>query len=250
MARVAVDEVMLREPGLLEPGRKPIGPVKIDWSHPSTRGVKYFIFWPNGDTALPIPLFDSVGLTPFPSGDPTLRVKRDGMAVTGAGNVEAGSIDASLSFASAGMYPDFSFMIKTGVNTAIDYGLMGAAVSGLSIWWDTNGGQMRLGIFGGSQLWGSQVSIPADGLDYTITGRYSVNNTADIYIDGKPDLSGNPGSNDFSAQTIRASGINAADGLTRFGRNWIYHLCAWDRLLSEAELHSLGVDPYQFLIPA
>ena len=28
-----VDEVMLREPNLLIPGKKPVGPVKIDWNH-------------------------------------------------------------------------------------------------------------------------------------------------------------------------------------------------------------------------
>ena len=36
-----VDEVMLREPNLLIPGKKPVGNVKIDWSHPLSKGLKY-----------------------------------------------------------------------------------------------------------------------------------------------------------------------------------------------------------------
>ena len=36
-----VDEVMLREPNLLIPGKKPVGPVKIDWSHPLTNKLKH-----------------------------------------------------------------------------------------------------------------------------------------------------------------------------------------------------------------
>ena len=35
---------LLREPNLLIPGRKPIGKVKIDWSHPHTKGLIYW--WP------------------------------------------------------------------------------------------------------------------------------------------------------------------------------------------------------------
>ena len=46
MAQLIVDEVMLREPNLLVPGKEPVGPVKIDWSNPLTdklRGAYYIL---------------------------------------------------------------------------------------------------------------------------------------------------------------------------------------------------------------
>ena len=39
MADLIVDEVMLREPNLLLPGKKPVGSVKIDWDHPISKNL-------------------------------------------------------------------------------------------------------------------------------------------------------------------------------------------------------------------
>jgi len=39
MGQYYVDEAGLREPNLLVPGKKPVGSVKIDWSHPLTEGL-------------------------------------------------------------------------------------------------------------------------------------------------------------------------------------------------------------------
>ena len=36
-----VDEVMLREPNLLVPGKRPVGPVKIDWNNTVTNGMVF-----------------------------------------------------------------------------------------------------------------------------------------------------------------------------------------------------------------
>ena len=42
MAQLIVDEVMLREPNLLVPGKKPVGPVTIDFSHPIGRDMLWY----------------------------------------------------------------------------------------------------------------------------------------------------------------------------------------------------------------
>ncbi|RMH12113.1 MAG: hypothetical protein D6698_15575, partial [Gammaproteobacteria bacterium] len=34
--------VLLREPNLLVPGRKPVGPVRIDWEHPLAEGLVFY----------------------------------------------------------------------------------------------------------------------------------------------------------------------------------------------------------------
>jgi hypothetical protein len=39
MARVHIEETLLREPNLWVPGKKPVGNVKIDWSHPLARDL-------------------------------------------------------------------------------------------------------------------------------------------------------------------------------------------------------------------
>ena len=38
-----VDETYLREPNLWVPGKKPIGPVKIDWEHPLTSKLRFYV---------------------------------------------------------------------------------------------------------------------------------------------------------------------------------------------------------------
>ena len=52
------EEILLREPNLWTPGKKPIGPVTIDWSHPLTNGLQSFLVF-NGSQ----PLFDLVTLS-------------------------------------------------------------------------------------------------------------------------------------------------------------------------------------------
>lgn len=50
MARVHIEETLLREPNLWVPGKKPIGPVKIDWEHPLGKLVQ-IAFIPGGGIA-------------------------------------------------------------------------------------------------------------------------------------------------------------------------------------------------------
>lgn len=47
MAEFPVERTLLREPRLWVPGKKPIGPVKIDWSNPLTENLQSFILTGN-----------------------------------------------------------------------------------------------------------------------------------------------------------------------------------------------------------
>ena len=45
--QVVPDVACLREPNLLVPGRKPVGRVRINWSHPLASGVELCVVWNN-----------------------------------------------------------------------------------------------------------------------------------------------------------------------------------------------------------
>jgi len=50
MANLILPDPRIEMPELLEPGRKPVGPVEIDWSHPLTRGLAMFYLLGSGHT--------------------------------------------------------------------------------------------------------------------------------------------------------------------------------------------------------
>jgi len=237
-----------REPNLLIPGKKPVGPVKIDWDHPTTRDLK-ILHYVQGLQARD--LVKDI----FPKDyDGTWTVDSEGYSLTVSGN--GGGLE----------YADLE-----------DARLGGTA---FTIWWrgiptETNNNDAFIGRRNSFSdgYWAVATSASqtvkffchnGSPSDVTFGGlsAYSLNEKLSLYItcDGVQEFkriinytkstdtdsgaipSGN-NTHDFNINTLQYGGNNELNGV-----NYIAGI--WHRELSDAECYSLTDDPYQFIIPA
>ena len=249
-----VDEVMLREPNLLVPRKKPVGPVKIDWSHSLANGLKFCV----------APTTSAFELTeynpPVVSGDMFIGVGEGGLCYTGSNSANSDYY----SYQANGLRHDyvdlsiFSVMKSTAsfenYSTIVSRNYDGSTVpfvfnlkenvtsiGGFS-WY--NGGWDNLR----STAW---EALAGDSKIHSLAGTYKASpKSRKLYIDGVFDTSDVPSIALPTGNTLPIDvGNYIFAGDNRFYGD-IYCVYIFNRNLSSSEVASLSADPYQFLIPA
>jgi len=237
MANLILPDPRMEMPELFEPGRKPVGPVEIDWSHPLARGLKAAYLFQRSETDAPLVYEQRPDKNGTTVGfDPAIGAK-----FTSAGY---------LILEPSGLYfdmPDFT-VVSAGVFptplyvSAVYSRWAASADSHLTV---TTGRNLRF--FSGSTR-DSTDAFLADTYTQLAWRRDGANCL--FNIDGVDDSGG--------AQTINANanasaqttiGCNASNFGQQFAGN-IYYLYVYSRALSERDLNDLYLSPYQFLIPA
>ena len=257
-----VDEVMLREPNLLVPGKKPVGPVKIDWNHILSKDLAAYWLFQSGHPR------DMVGNnhgTYYADVKPNSHQGGSRYCPVSTDEGSALEITDNTVFRpdSNGMTAIVDFEIFTmntatigllnryqGVPSAVRSWLFGLTAGGNLIGaFSTNGTYQ-----GANNVNGSATVSINNRYVAAMTWKPS---TATLYLNGVQD-----GINTSSASSLHTGstplyiggpqysprGIGSAQNSLLFGH--VYSASFYRRVLSTAEIYSLYHDRYQFLIPA
>jgi len=249
---VIVDEAALREPNLLVPGKKPVGNVRIDWSHPLTTGLKNY-FWIDGkdtivDLVNGVPSWTKVGTLLH---TPTIY----GMSLNSqnaAGRIHTQSnipnmddstyslfaifipdyVATSLSLVYASSY-DAETRIQIGASATgyIEYSTRGTINPYITV---------------------SDVNTYTLGQKYSVMGISNGRSDHKLYVDnGATAVDSSPvtRSTTSGADTVCLNGLERS-GTDFSGSGRLIHACMYTKALNAEERQSLMSDPYQFLIPA
>lgn len=272
MARVHIEEALLREPNLWVPDSKPIGRVKIDWTHPITKGLVVY-FLPQSHSTNRYVSF--------------VNLAREGNPIAVGGTAPSADYvvvykgkEACQCHPSGGSNGIDHLTIDNGANApelisnssdmaAISCGILqGTTVSASRTIWRGNGGDsFRLGWTSSSNFNCSYIdSSPVAQHDSSITTTtiaagdsyvqagtkngnvvkaYLLHNG--VYKEGSPTTGGSGTMRDDGSNN-RLSLVGTTNTVTHAG--WKYVDMIWDRALSGGEMQSIMRDPYQFLIPA
>ena len=264
MGQYYVDEAGLREPNLLIPGKKPVGPVKIDWSNPLTNGLVHFWLLNDGR-----------------------EVARD-MAGAGPDGAKHGTVgsDVVWTVTSQGICPEFKLGTYSYINTTGgDYLNLQdlPALTVEAVWYSDMSGTAEHTIFGnwtgsGAALMQRADPAASDSLEtyvrttsgapsHIMTSAVNANTWYRSFllfdvVDLKSYIGELTGPLQTSAGTataaamansqaerefyLGASPIGADDDLV----GPMAYCRLWHRRLSESEIYDLHRDPYQILIPA
>ena len=245
------ENTLLVEPNLVIPGKKPIGPVTIDWDHPLTKGLRFCSLWTTGSAADPIPLYSELGDITYTSATGR-NYKAGALSSSNSTNV-----NGSASFADLNMYPAFhGITVIGGSITNTDIGIAGCLPTDPSrpqIWLDTNGGNLYMGLFNCAIIYSGAVIIPSGTPSWDFSIAYALE--ADIgigcYVNGiKRVNTTNPGATDFSAASVQALGAHSKYGLQGSNNTRVYFSALFSGFANDNILQELSTNPYQFLIPA
>jgi hypothetical protein len=235
-----VDRSMLREPNLLIPGKKPIGPVKIDWSNPLSIGlIEYYLC--NSYRSL-----FGRNLTPATSSNYEVRAINGDQYIWQSNSQATATLDSFISASSPITIlikfiniqsfgndnrhfinsSSSSIICRSTNSSAYEFLVNSLTNDRISHSFAFTAGESFVG--GGS--WGGTgtylrviTSTESDGTKITQNGSAST------------------GTYSSATHTINVNG-GSMDGLV-----WI---SCWNRQLSEVEVNEFIADPYQFLIPA
>lgn len=239
---------LIRDPGLLVPKRKPVGPVKVDWTHPLARGLKFL--WIGG--------YDIVNKAqPVISGDSLSAIRaNEGRVWLGANTEPSRKLEIVTQIPSYDMSLTKHSMFGRLYNADVVndnwkgwFGLTGFCVF-VHSWQD---GGLRAAFannFSGS--YAADTIAPKDRYFSTLAdwnpGRGD-NAQTKIYIDTGNSAVG--GKTQTITDSVSAPTFSTNTGNTRIIDGAVSVFGFWEkRLFNEAERQSLFDDPYQFLVPA
>ena len=247
MSQLIVDEVMLREPNLLVPGKKPVGMVKIDWSHPLTRGLRTAILY-DGLSLSPHFIYDDIGGFAWENGGILSGADTHGKYQTSAG---INRFISTKTFSNIGLVDGVTCLSVVSFKiTSVDIGLFGSTSTVPQVFLDTSGGNLRLALYTGTASVYS--SVEYSSAQY-LQCAYSINAITDIgnsYVNGKQTHDDVGIGTSAMAGAIEFAGASTKSGLLNNSNSQVYSSFLWKGILSNSELQSLSLDPYQFLIPA
>lgn len=221
-------------PELWYPGRKPTVPVRINWSHPLAKDLTGF-FLLQGTT------FENLvdGKLYKTGTSPGIEMKGDSIYLG------EGGYDSNLNL------DGFSFNNKCSltaiINTAVvmDRGIIDVDGQSLAFWVDSFNNDMRLALYSSSILYGPSGIFPANkdvtvgfSLDYNI-GR--------IFQNGQFLVSGGIGSGSWPGTTSHITAGSAQSGATKNLLGLYKFLAVHKRNLSDDEMQTFQLNPYQIL---
>ena len=265
MSQLIVDEIMLREPNLLVPGKKPVGSLKIDWNNKNTAHLVNL--WGLG-TNLGSCLKDRVGVAPGINGG--LEIQRGSLYQPGSNQ-----------YATVGNVSTFGFHKNDRRWTAViqlrfddyntdDFGvIVGSTISsaskGFCIWYEnrtSQGSPHRLMQYMAPGTTGNSVSIAHNGFvsdsnlhTYVFRSDGAVaGDTGSLWIDGAL-VSTVDGTIETPSTTTTDMAYAARIGMAEQYPTLIMPMeipliAFFNEALSDGGCQSLSLDPYQFLIPA
>ena len=235
-------------PELFDARRKPVGNVVIDWSHPLARGlVRYYPFYSVGGTGRELvsanPVVDSSG-----TGTTAITVNQYGEQVlfstngsvyddvtTPVSGSENRTMLAEADFGAAAT--EYIFNISDGTG-------FGAGAARWTIRHDS-GGSIRLEIQGGGYTSSLAISNGHRFVGCKLDGTQLQDHT--LYVDGSSEAATGTTTIATSAAYKILVGALVVSSAPNDSTTW----CAlWNRALSDIEIESIRLNPYQFLIPA
>ena len=262
-----VDEALLVEPNLWTPGKKPTGPVEIDWDHPLTRGLRTAVISQNG---LAIDLAN--GLLAQNTGNIALDHSQYGeflSCTTSSTTSYATFIDGGNGFDTASAAEPISIVTKVINYEILQAGRYFTSQRGpdyIGTWRLTNitvAAGCLFTIYNDSQVTAYSASIRGKDGGYSDWGSNTWwtfgmstsglnGDSIDFYHDGFPSDSGTLNGDatmDATASDLSFVGQSRDTNLTaECGVEFLY---LWQgKKLSDAEQQSIALDPYQILKPA
>lgn len=241
-----VDKNLLREPNLWVPRKQPIGPVKIDWGNPLTNNLVEVLLFKEGSPDAPIALYSKLGPTAVSAGTPVYQARLHGISIASSANA---SIESDVTYSQAGMVDGGFSVLYFGGGTAssTDIAILGSPDAFPQVWLDTDSGSLRLGQYNGAARYGA--NLATGPWELSISCRQTSSGSVTGYSNGILQYRDQAaGSNSYGASTISRLGANALKfGLQSSYGSWCYLSCVWSVALSEKELRSASLDPYQFL---
>jgi len=254
MAQVIVDEALLREPNLWVPRKKPIGPVKVDTSHPLAKGLH--------ECWLPPSL---QGLMGNISGEWINAPITTAGSANGLGAVSTGGLSTHTSSAQG---PISVLGNHAGNLRNRDFSVMSLCIPGAMA-------QHGVLFCFGSQTFSMRLNSTFT-LSLLDANQFDVATTSNTTSQGTPTFCGvsvDPSGNYivYMNGTVGASGTTTRNFTDYYLEAWLSLNCEvyanklqfywefggslfftafWHRTLSSADFDELYRDPYQFLIPA
>lgn len=248
-------------PDFAQPGKKPIGPVIIDWSNSLSHGLSFFsLLTGSGNGVLNLvsgknyqdatDFWGASGADPWTIGHTLSGTTRNRDVSSAASMVRAlpsGGMDNTQAKTVLGKFRYASGSVDQAL---IHFGNT-VAVQKPLMWADTVGGNLRPAFFSGSSVFGASASIPV-GRDVIWGGGYlpSTNPSVTFYVDGLQSGTANQDGGSTSAVTNEFMFIGADGADSRDVIGGIYFIAVWDRRLSPAEHLAFNANPYQILKPA
>jgi hypothetical protein len=233
----------VREPALLVPGRKPVGPVEIDWSHPLAKGLEYAF----------VPTFNQIGRKIDLTGKRDLDYDSGGYDQTFNGvQIFEGREAHYIQGTAATLYRlkvDCSDLQNKPLTLACRLHLLATTDAGVVIrssadnilaWRAAGTFDCRVG-----------------GTNYTNGGIFNLNQTYDYSISSG--ASGVSVTADGEEVVSGGAGAGATMGTLTFfdddksggdANGYLFYVFIWSRELSKGELNAVRRNPYQFLKPA
>ena len=255
MADLIVDEVMLREPNLLVPGKKPVGSVKIDWTHSLTRGLVGA--WVLSDWSQLTDLTGNNNGSETGTGS-AITVGHDihgkylrNNNTSSTRRIDLGSIPSTNPL-SCNVNNETSVYVFSYINVSasnsfprwIDKSSGGSAANGWAFYIDNGAPATTLSIGGINFVKGTVSSSGLFG-----AGVSASSGDPRFFIDGLL-VSTDNRSFTLPTTTTNAALLNWNHSTDREYEDPVYCIYVWDRKISDIEQLSIHRDMYQFLIPA
>ena len=233
------------EPNLLIPGKKPIGPVVVDWSHPITRALSVCLVPMGGICSNLADASQQSVVTEGTQSGPKIVFNGSQYAVVPVDHIAAGT-DRTLMFFSdfqeagadawAGV---FTMPNNSGAGNWFGCFQRTSSSSALTVYADNQ--TFNVGTFSDYPAGTVKTAIYTDS-----TRRVSTYADTDTIADNV--AKGTGGRNAISPDPTLH--LNASRGGGARGVQDFYAAFVWARALRDAERFSMTRNPYQFLIPA
>ena len=230
-------------------GRKPLGPVEVDWTHPLSQGLVVCT------DISPASVKDLVSGDTFAlSGTPTFGIKNGGQAVIG-GTADQAVIqltgdrqiadDAPMSFVLIAAFDN--------ANTTRNRAVRLLNTTAGSIYWVESGNgstsDIYAGIFNGSVYSDNVLTQITAKKPYTYVNVFTGSN----YISTIFDQKGQQYDRDALVVSTTGGAVDSVCLLSNSGslgmEGCVLYFCLWNRALNRAEEVAIGNDPYQLLKP-
>jgi hypothetical protein len=234
MADLILPDPRMEMPELFEPGRKPVGPVEIDWDHPLARGL-LFADIGGGDLAT--------------SAQPELLLG----AARERGDYAFDGTDSKVDYGDLAQVDGLAKM--TAMSSLINADGNNAGVfskrsdTGNGSWqvWDFSGKVFARIYIGGVANSATGTSTRPVGAAYTAGLWYDGATLRAIYNNGFEGSLSVSGTIDNTSDSVQL-GWSFSDAYSLSGSiQWAF---VWNRALSSSEVALVHKNPYQFLIPA
>jgi hypothetical protein len=233
---------LFSKPGLLTPGVKPLGKVRVNREHKSVRnptgcwmfdGIEYRN------------IVDDHAATGIPGSGVSLVINKEGPAAQFDGTNNA---DLQTYTESPRIVPrQVTVIARCSFNGTNDQAIL-TRENAFQLWADKSGSELRIAAFSGNPpLYGTEGGIPSDDTLVTLAWVLDgVSNTAALYVNGEQQASGSIGSNVW--EIYDAVWIGSLSGNSKVHNGDISFLFIDEGLWSPEEIREVSNDLYSLVV--